>query len=193
MHKRRTHRRRRRNPVGRRRRGGGGGGGGASNPLAAAKQLVSKDTLMVAGGAVLGTMVSSFILSRYGPMKLNAAGQQVAKGPTEFKLPGSDSRYGPLLYSLLFPVVGAYALQKAKQPQLARGMVIGGAVLLLQSVVSIARSSMATAGVGSYLNAGGTIRSLPTPGYSAVKAFSGVGNALDSGSAFRANTWAVAR
>ena len=129
-------------------------------------------------------------------MKLNAAGESVRKGPEEFKLPGSDSKYGPLLYSLIVPVLGAFALQKAKQPKLAEGMIIGGAVLLVQSLVSIAQSSMspsATAGVHSYLNAGGTIRSLPTPGYSAIKAFSGVGNALDSGSAFRSNTWAVSR
>lgn len=191
MHRRKHRRSRRRNPVGRRHKRNGGGGG--SNPLATAKQLVSKDTLMTAGGAVLGGLVTSFLFSRFGPTKLNAAGQPVLKSATEFKLPGSDSRYGPMLYSLLFPVIGAFALQKAKQPQLARGMVIGGAVLLIQNVVNIARSSMATAGVGSYLNAGGTIRSLPTPGYSAIKAFSGVGNALDSGSAFRQNTWAIGR
>ena len=151
---------------------------------------------MVAGGAVLGGLVTSFLFSRFGPTKLNAAGQPVLKAAGEFKLPGSDSRYGPMLYSLLFPVVGAFALQKAKQPKLAQGMIIGGAVLLIQNVVNIARSSMApgaTAGVHSYLNAGGRISSLPTPGYSAIKAFSGVGNALHSGSAFRSNTWAVGR
>jgi hypothetical protein len=161
------------------------------DPLSTAKQLVSKDTLMVAGGAVLGGLATSFVFSRFGPTKVSATGALVPKAAGEFKLPGSDSRYGPLLYSLLIPVAGAYALHKS-QPKLAQGMIIGGAVLLIQNVVNLAQGALTgggrVAGAGSYLNAGGTLRALPTPGYSAVKAF---GNALNSGSAFRSNTWAL--
>lgn len=191
--RRRTHRRhrRRRNPIFRRRRGRRNGGGGIGSPLAAAKQLVSKDTLLTAGGAVLGGLATSYIFSRFGPTKLDATGKLVMKGTGEFKLPLSDSRFGPLVYSLLIPVVGAVALRRA-QPQLARGLIIGGAVLLIQNVVTYAQSmgSGSTSGVKSYLNTGGTLRALPTPGYSALRAF---GQSLDSGSAFRSNTWAIAR
>ncbi len=162
------------------------------DPLATAKQLVSKDTLMVAGGAVLGGLATSFVWSRFGPTKVDSTGHVVAKAATDFKLPGSNSQYGPLLYSLLIPVAGAYALRKA-QPKLAQGLIIGGAVLLIQNVVAIAQSKLsvtagtAVAGTSAYLNRGGTLSALPTPGYSGIKAF---GNALDGSSAFRSNTWA---
>jgi hypothetical protein len=163
------------------------------DPLSTAKQLVSKDTLMVAGGAVLGGLATSFVFSRFGPTKVDSTGKVVMKTAGEFKLPGSDSQYGPLLWSLLIPVAGAYALHKS-QPKLAQGMIIGGAVLLIQNVVNLvqAKTGLGVSGVKSYLNAGGTIglRALPTPGYSAIKAF---GNALDSGAAFRGNTWALTR
>ncbi len=187
-HRRRT---RRRNPVAGLRRGRRRGRGGMGDPLATVKQLVSKDTLMVAGGAVLGGLATSFVMSRFGPVKMNAAGQVVQKAAGEFKLPGSDSKYGPLLYSLLIPVAGAWALHK-QQPKLAQGLIIGGAVLLIQNVVNLAQGAFAprVAGTGAYLNAGGTLRSLPTPGYSGIKAFSG---SLDSAGAFRQNTWALAK
>ena len=181
---------RRRNPVGRRR---GGRRGSGMDPLATAKQLVNKDTLMVAGGAVLGGLATSFVMSRFGPVKLNAAGQVVPKAAGEFKLPGSDQKYGPMLYSLLIPVAGAWALHR-QQPKLAQGIIIGGAVLLIQHVVSLARGAFVggrVAGTNAYLNAGGTLRSLPSPCYSGVKAFSG--GSLDSAGAFRSNTWAIAK
>ncbi len=139
-----SHRRRRRNPIRTKRRRGGrrrGGGGGMRDPLATAKQLVSKDTLMVAGGAVLGGLATSFVFSRFGPTKVSSTGTIVPKASGEFKLPGSESRYGPLLYSLLIPVAGAYALHKA-QPKLAQGMIIGGAVLLIQNVVNLAQGAL---------------------------------------------------
>ncbi len=161
------------------------------DPLSTVKQLISKDTMMVAGGAVLGGLATSFVFSRFGPTKISSTGAVVPKAAGEFKLPGSDQRYGPLLYSLLIPVAGAYALHKA-QPKLAQGMIIGGAVLLIQNIVNLAQGAFAprVAGTGAYLNAGGTLRSLPTPGYSGVKAFSG---SLDSAGAFRQNTWALAK
>lgn len=146
---------------------------------------------MVAGGAVLGGLATTFVMSRFGPLKLAPDGvTKVAKGPTEFVLPGMTSKFGPLLYAIAIPVIGAFALRKA-QPKLSQGMVIGGAVLLIQNVMDIATKSLRpTTGVGAYLNAGGTLRSLPSPGYSGIRAF---GNSLDSGSAFRSNTWALAR
>jgi hypothetical protein len=149
---------------------------------------------MTAGGAVLGGLATSFIYSRFGPTKVDATGKVVLKSAGEFKLPGSDSRYGGLIYSLLIPVAGAWALHKA-QPRVAQGMIIGGAVLLIQNVVALvqAQTGLAITGTRSYLNAGGTIGlrgALPTAGYSAIKAF---GNSLDSGSAFRSNTWSMAK
>lgn len=182
----------RRNPVGKRRgrrRGRRGGNGGGAITL---KSLTSPDLLWMAGGAVAGGFLTSLVMRQFGPYKVGPGGVPIAKSATEFKLPMSDNPWGALAYNVLIPVLGAILFQRFNR-NLAKGMVLGGAVLGVQSIVSVAQGALtATRGTSAYLDAGGRIRALPAgPGYNAVNAFSA--SPLDNAGAFRQNTWAVTK
>lgn len=183
--RRRGYRRVRLNPVGRRRRY-------RRNPVnfsgftSTLRELVSKNTLTVAGGAVLGGLAASYVMSQWGPVKL-VNGVPTVKGPADgFVLPGSRSQYGPLLYSVLIPLVGAAVTPMVLRSQagrdLSKGMLIGSAVLLIQNVVNLVQGQFApVAGTGAYVT-GGRIRTLGAP-QSAIGAVSA--NPLAQRSAFR--------
>lgn len=181
-------RRHRRNPVHRRRH--------RRNPInlrgigSTFKELVSKDTLTIAGGAVIGGLAASWIMSKWGPVKL-VNGVPTAKTAADgFVLPGSSSQYGPLIYSVSIPLLGAaivpFVLKNQAGKNLSRGMLIGSAVLLIQNVVNVIQGSMSkpVAGTGAYVTGGG-IRTLGAP-QSAIPAVRGTGaNPLRQGTPFR--------
>ena len=153
------------NPVGRRRRH-------RRNPInfsgftSTLKELISKNTLTIAGGAVVGGLAASFVMSKWGPVKL-VNGIPTAKGPAEFVLPGSRGQYGPLIYSVAIPLIGAAVVPMLLKNQagrdLSKGMLIGSAVLLIQNVVNLAQGAISpVAGTGAYVS-GGRIRTLGAP------------------------------
>jgi hypothetical protein len=74
--------------------------------------IFSKDNLMIAGGAVAGTIVSNYVLNN----------KTVAE-----KLPKVGEPYFRAAYLTLVPVVGGVLLRKVS-PGIAKGMIIGGLV-----------------------------------------------------------------
>src|SRR6266487_258429 len=155
--------------------------------------LVSKDTLTVAGGAVLGGLAASWVMSVWGPLKFDATTKTyVPKTADEFKLPGSGYPWGALAYGVGIPVLGAVAVRRFN-PNLSRGMLYGGAVLLIQGLLNVVQGQTGftitppTSGTHAYLNPQ-RMRSLPN-GIAPVRGMSGP---LDNTSAFRP-AWAGAR
>jgi hypothetical protein len=192
-HRRRSHRRRRfrRNPISL---------GGLTSSF---KDLVSKDTLTIAGGAVGAGLLTTWLASQFGPYKKDAAGNLVANDG--FVLPGLKPsatspnlpKYAAIAYGIAIPV-GVSVLVKRFSPRLAQGAMYGAAVILVQNILNLVQgytgmsvvASAPTAGAGAYLTRG-TINALPggAPGYSATRAF---GGAMDNNSAFR-GAWSLAR
>lgn len=182
-----SRRRFRRNPIfGRRRRGRKGG----SRRLSV-MGIFSKDNLTVAGGAVLGTFATAFLLRQFGPLK-SVNGAIVPKAPGEFKLPMSDTPIGAALYNVVIPALLAVFAQRFN-PSIAKGAGIMAGVNLVSSVFTIAQGAISgggTAAVSAYLDSNG-VRALPNrpPGYDAVNAFGQ--SVYGNESAFRGNTWAL--
>lgn len=183
--RRRGYRRVRLNPIGRRRH--------RRNPVnfsgftSSLRELVNKNTLTIAGGAVLGGLAASAVMSRFGPVKL-VNGVPTAKGPGEFVLPGSRGQYGPLIYSVAIPLVASavtpMVLKNQAGRDLSKGMLIGAAVLLIQNVVNLVQGSMSTvAGTGAYVTSR-RIRTLGAP-QSAIPSNGVSANPLANRSAFR--------
>lgn len=196
----------RRNPVGvarrKKRRGGRrrsrslfGGGVGKLN----LKSVLNKDLLMTAGGAVGGALLTGILWKKFGPyatdangnLVKDASGNLVAKGPSEFKLPFSDSQYGGVIYQSVIPIaLGILAQRVRALAPLAKGAVIGGLASGVSYVVNRAMASRAVAGSSAYLNrpyvpAG--VGRLPGPrNHSAVDQFSG---AITPSRAFRTAAW----
>lgn len=143
------------------------------------KGIFGKDNLVIAGGAVLGTLATGYILRSFGS-----------------KLPGATKPIGAIAYSVGIPALLA-ALAASASPKLrglAQGMGIIAAVNLVSTAVAYAQGAMvgATAGTSAYLDAGNGVRALPNrpPGYDGVNAF---GQSIyGNESAFRGNTWATA-
>lgn len=180
--------RRRVNPIfGQRRRGRKGG----SRRLDF-MGFFSRDNLTVAGGAVLGTFATAFLLRQFGPLK-SVNGVIVPKAPGEFKLPMSETPIGAVAYNVAIPALLAVLAQRFN-PRLAQGAGIMAAVNLVSSVLSLAQGAIGgavqTAAVSAYLDSNG-VRALPNrpPGYDAVNAFGQSVYANES--AFRGNTWAL--
>lgn len=72
--------------------------------------VVTKETLTLGGGALIATILSNFVVGRWGA-----------------KLPGIQNGFGRVAYNILIPVAGAYLVKRfANSPRLAQGMVIGG-------------------------------------------------------------------
>lgn len=186
--RRRTRRRSRRNPIAaltnphRRRRGrrrfrrNPFGGGKIGSTL---RNVFGKENLVIAGGAVLGTVATGWILRQ----------------PFSANLPGRNTPMGAIAYAVGIPAVLAAVAATAspKLRGLAQGMGIIAAVNLVSTVVAYAQGAIggATAGTAAYLDAGNGVRALPNrpPGYDGVNAF---GQSIyGNESAFRGNTWAL--
>jgi len=158
--------------------------------MGAIKDFISKDTLTIAGGAVLGDFVTNYLVTNFGPIKPDGSAN------TGFVLPGLKpnaagqiSPYPVLIYAGAIPLAASVLTHKFS-PALAKGLMIGGATSLMKNILVLVQHNQAAAGSGAgtagtqaYLRRG-TIRALPgsPPGYSAVRAF---GGALDNSNAFK--------
>jgi hypothetical protein len=98
--------------------------------------------LMKAGGAVAASLGVGYALNKWGA-----------------KLPLANNQYGRVLYTFGIPVLLAYAVRK-KSPTLAEGLVIGGLVMSINTLMqgfkaaTAAAPAAAPAAVGSYAVAG---------------------------------------
>lgn len=170
----------RRNPF----RGGKGFG------LSSLKSVISKDNLTMAGGAVGASLLTQFVLARFGSKLPMAA-------------PGADGKApGQMLYTLGIPVVGALLVSKFSKP-LAQGMLLGGLIDTITVAISnyVPGVREAVTGTGEYLAyldnpnvlpVSGAVGVLP-PGYMGMSQFnrvSPVNGALDNSAAFRSDNWA---
>lgn len=138
---------RRRSPVRRFGRAAGGvasrfGGGSIVQSF---KSALSSGMLMKAGGAVGASLGVGYILNKWGA-----------------KLPLANNQYGRVLYTFGVPVLLAYAVRK-KSPTLAEGLVIGGLVMSINTLMqgfkaataaTVAAPAAAPATVGSFAVAG---------------------------------------
>lgn len=125
--------------VSRRRRSGGlrrsSFGGGSL--VSSFKSALSKPLLMKAGGAVVASIGTGYILNRWGD-----------------SLPLAGNKYGRMVYTLGLPVLGAYLVRK-KNRDLAEGLVIGGLVMTINGLMqSVRAATSAPAAVGAYSVAG---------------------------------------
>jgi hypothetical protein len=83
------------------------------------KSALSKPLLLKAGGAVAASIGTGYLLNRFGN-----------------SLPLSSSPYGRLLYTMGIPVVGAFLVHR-KSRDLAEGMIIGGLVMSVNSLMTL--------------------------------------------------------
>lgn len=160
-----------------RRRGGFRLGGGLG-----LQRLLSRDTLQLAGGAVLAYIGTAQVLNMFGP----------GAKPGAFRLPGSDKPWGLIGYGVGLPVLFAALLRK-QFPTLAKGMFLGGAITGVTAIVAQIQQGIrgTTTGTAAYLDApmipGVSASPVPSAGYSATQAFSA--SPLANTSAFSDNAW----
>lgn len=128
----------------RRRFGGGGSSFGGGSLISSFKSALSKGMLMKAGGAVGGTLLVSYALRRFGD-----------------KMPLANHPYGRCIYTLGIPVAAAYFVRR-KNRDLAEGLVIGGLVMTINTLIAgfrpggaaLPAAAPAAAPLGSYSVAG---------------------------------------
>ena len=137
--------------------------------------MVSRDTLTVAGGAVGSSVLTAYVINKWGS-----------------QLPGANSVWGRVAYDLLIPFGGAMLVKRVNH-RLAQGMIIGGAFMALNDVLGyvLAQTKMGpVAGAKEYLDYTPAPRALnePVPNYSAVQQFGD--SVYDSTPAFR-DPWAI--
>lgn len=153
------------------------------NPFGALRGVLSRDMLMLAGGAVGAGFLNNLILN-----------SDVVKG---WNLPGRGTAIGDAAYRLLIPVGGAFALRRFGGRQfdsLAKGLIIGGLTNAISEAVDYMRTSVA--GTGEYFpslyQSRTPSRALPvsaTPGYSASNLFA-MNGIYDGERAFKTDAWA---
>ena len=172
------------------RRGSRSGGGSL---MAMGRDLISRDTLMLAGGAIGATAITTIVTSRLGD-----------------KLPGVNTTVGGAAYVMGIPLVAAFLVRRWS-PALAKGLVIGAAAQginalaggAIASAVAKASGTTPTTGTGEYLGRRavgeylGRQKSVAGVGYDAINQFSrGVGAQmrprdayLGNDQAFRQSAW----
>lgn len=82
------------------------------------RSALSKPLLAKAGGAVVASIGTGYIMGRFGSM-----------------LPMSSNPYVRAFYTLGIPVLGAWAIRR-RAPHVAEGMVIGGLVMTINSLMT---------------------------------------------------------
>lgn len=113
-----------------------GGGVGGRNLMGTFRQAVSRGLLLKAGGAVAASFGTGWILNRFGAV-----------------LPLANNRYGRVIYTLGIPIVAAWAIGRRNR-DLAEGIVIGGLVMTVNTLMQGFRTPAAPAPVGAYAVAG---------------------------------------
>jgi hypothetical protein len=145
------------------------------------KNVISKENIQLAGGAVGASFLTQIILARYGSKLPMAQADANGNAP------------GRMLYTLGIPVAGALLTHRFS-PALAQGMILGGLIdtmtIAISSYVPGARE--AVTGTGEYLDyTPAPVGALP-PGYSGMNQFGNirpVNGALDDNSAFKPDAW----
>lgn len=89
--------------------------------------LLTKDVMMIAGGAVAASVGTGYVLSKFGA-----------------SLPMASTTYGRIAYQLAIPVAAAYFLRN-KFRTFATGMVVGGVVMAITTVMKQATGATAAA------------------------------------------------
>lgn len=107
--------------------------------------VFTKDVAAMGAGALAGTVVSNFVVGRWGA-----------------KLPGINNAFGRAAYNLALPVLAGWAVRRFA-PNVAKGMVIGGMsnafgqlvtstnILPVMSSPAPALPAPATSATGEYL------------------------------------------
>lgn len=98
------------------------------SPIASIKGMLSKDTVMMAAGAIGGSVLTGFVVNRFGA-----------------SLPLMNTKFGPVVYQLAIPLSAAYFLRR-KQPSLAKGLAVGAIVM---AVTTVMKSGMLGAGAST--------------------------------------------
>jgi hypothetical protein len=93
--------------------------------------IFKKDMLMRAGGVIAASMATSYVIKNYGA-----------------KLPGANTQYGRLIYYLGIPVAAGFLLRK-KSPALAEGLILGGLVMTINSLITAATAPAPAATVAN--------------------------------------------
>ena len=91
------------------------------------KETFSKQMLMTAGGAVAASFGTGYVLNIWGA-----------------SVPLASNYFGKLIYVLGLPVVAAGLLRK-KSPDLAQGLIIGGLVMTVNSLMQSFKGTSAAA------------------------------------------------
>lgn len=129
-----------------RRRRSGSSGGGISSFKSMIKDVLSRDTIAIGGGALAASLFTTGVTTRYASKLpgLSSTNQNVRKASL-------------LAYDIAIPVIGALALRKFA-PRVARGMLYGAAFKTLNDALEMfAGDAYAKVATGSYLPAvGGT-------------------------------------
>jgi hypothetical protein len=118
-------------------------GGGGGSFMSTFRSALSRPLLMKAGGAIVASLGTGYILNKFSA-----------------SLPLATNPYGRLIYTLGIPVAGAFLVHR-KSRDLAEGMIIGGLVMSINSLMQIFNVSSllptgtsTTATIGSYSVAG---------------------------------------
>lgn len=97
-----------------RRRSSGGGGSGGS----IVKQLMGRQVLSLAGGAIGASFATTFLLTKFGA-----------------KLPMANTQHGRLLYKIAIPAAGAFLVRKHNR-DVATGMLVGGIIMVANDLIA---------------------------------------------------------
>jgi len=145
------------------------------------KNVLSKENIQLAGGAVGASFLTQIILARYGSKLPMAQADATGKAP------------GRMLYTLGIPIAGAL-LTNRFSPALAQGMILGGLIDTLTIAISnyVPGAREAVTGTGEYLNyTPAPVGALP-PGYAGINQFANirpVNGVLDDSAAFKTDAW----
>lgn len=85
--------------------------------LSSIKGMLSKDVVWMAGGAIAASIGTGYVLNKWGGT-----------------LPGATNKWGVIAYQLAIPMGAAYLLRN-KNRAFAQGLVIGGVVMVITSVM----------------------------------------------------------
>lgn len=145
------------------------------------KNVLSKENIQLAGGAVGASFLTQILLARYGSKLPMAQADANGNAP------------GRMLYTLGIPVAGALLTHRFS-PALAQGMILGGLIDTMTIAISnyVPGAREAVTGTGEYLNyTPAPVGTLP-PGYAGINQFANVrpvNGAMDDNSAFKTDAW----
>ncbi len=88
-----------------------------SGSFSSIKGMLNKDVVWMAGGAIVASVGTGYIMNRFGG-----------------SLPGATNKWGVIAYQLAIPMGAAYLL-RSKNRAFAQGLVVGGVVMAITSIM----------------------------------------------------------